>query len=82
MSQALEFKSWSRKIKGIYTNLEHIVDKTEQEIQDTIHIYKYNNGLEASIQQVKFPSFLKLTGKDKSEATLYRGNLYGAINLT
>lgn len=29
MSQALEFKSWSRKIKGIYTNLEHIVDKTE-----------------------------------------------------
>jgi len=29
----------------------------------------------------KFPSFLKLSGKDKTEATLYRGNLYGAIKI-
>jgi hypothetical protein len=57
------------------------VEKTEDEIEDTIQIYKYNNGLEASVKQNKFPSFLKLTGKDKSEATLYRGNLYGAIKL-
>lgn len=30
---------------------------------------------------IKFPSFLKLSGNDKTEATLYRGNLYGARNL-
>lgn len=30
---------------------------------------------------VKFPSFLKLSGEDKTEATHYRGNLYGARNL-
>ena len=30
---------------------------------------------------VKFPSFLKLSGEDKSEATRYRGNLYGARKL-
>ena len=30
---------------------------------------------------VKFPCFLKLTGADKTEATRYRGNLYGAKNL-
>lgn len=82
MSRALEYKSWSKKVKGIYTNLERIVEKTEEEIEDTIQIYRFNNGLEASIKQKKFPSFLKLTGKDKSEATLYRGNLYGSIKLS
>lgn len=45
MSRALEYKSWSKKVKGIYSNLERIIDKTEQEIDDTIQIYKYNNGL-------------------------------------
>ena len=30
---------------------------------------------------VKFPSFLKLSGEDKTEATQYRGNLYGARNV-
>ena len=30
---------------------------------------------------VKFPSFLKLSNEDKSEATRYRGNLYGARKL-
>lgn len=30
---------------------------------------------------MKFPSFLKLSGKDKTEATLYRANLYGAIKI-
>lgn len=32
MSRALEYKSWSKKVKGIYTNLERIVEKTEEEI--------------------------------------------------
>jgi hypothetical protein len=29
MSRALEYKSWSKKVKGIYSNLERIIDKTE-----------------------------------------------------
>lgn len=81
MNRALEYKSWSKKVKGIYSNLKRIIDKTEQEIDDTIQIYRYNNGLQASIKQMKFPSFLKLSGKDKTEATLYRANLYGAIKI-
>jgi len=81
MSRALEYKSWTKKVKGIYTNLERIIEKTEEEIDDTIQIYKYNNGLEASIKQMKFPSFLRLSGKDKTDATLYRANLYGAIKI-
>ena len=30
---------------------------------------------------MKFPSFLRLSGKDKTDATLYRSNLYGAIKI-
>lgn len=30
---------------------------------------------------MKFPSFLMLSGKDKTEATVYRANLYGAIKI-
>ncbi len=81
MNRALEYKGWSKKVKGIYSNLERIIEKTEQEIDDTIQIYRFNNGLQASIKQMKFPSFLKLSGKDKSEATLYRANLYGSIKI-
>lgn len=81
MNRALEYKGWSKKVKGIYTNLERIVEKTEEEIDDTIQIYRYNSGLEANIKQMKFPSFLRLTGKDKTDATLYRANLYGAIKI-
>ena len=66
MSAALEFKSWSRKVRGIYSNLERIVEKTEEEIDDTIQIYRYNNNLETSLKQTKFPAFMKLTGKDKT----------------
>lgn len=40
-----------------------------------------NNNIQLSTKRKKFPSFLKLSGKDKTEATLYRGNLYGAIKL-
>jgi hypothetical protein len=29
----------------------------------------------------KFPSFIKLSGEDKTYATLYRANLYGAKNI-
>lgn len=29
----------------------------------------------------KFPSFMKLSGEDKTYATLYRSNLYGAKNV-
>ena len=28
MSRALEYKAWSRKVKGIYTSLERIIEKT------------------------------------------------------
>jgi hypothetical protein len=33
------------------------------------------------VKNISFPSFLRLTGRDKREATLYRANLYGAIKL-
>ena len=66
MTDALEYKSWSKKVRGIYNNLERIVEKTEEEIDDTIQIYRYNNGLEASLKQSKFPAFMKLTGRDKT----------------
>lgn len=81
MSRALEYKSWSKKVKGIYSNIERIIQKTEEEIDDTIQIYRYNNNLEHTVKQGKFPSFLKLSGKDKTEATLYRGNLYGSLKI-
>lgn len=65
-SRALEYKAWSRKVKGIFTDLERIVEKTEEEIEDTIQIYRFNSGLEASVKARKFPAFLKLSGRDKS----------------
>jgi hypothetical protein len=29
MNRALEYKGWSKKVKGIYSNLERIIEKTE-----------------------------------------------------
>ena len=71
----------SNKVKGIYSNLKRIVEKTEEEIDESIQIRRVNNEFEAFLKKSKFPSFLKLSGKDKSEATLYRGNLYAAIKI-
>lgn len=35
-SKALQLKGWSKKVKGIYTDLQKIIEKTEEQIQDTI----------------------------------------------
>jgi hypothetical protein len=45
LSKALEYKNWTKKVKGIYSNIERIIEKTEEEIDDTIQIYRFNNGL-------------------------------------
>ena len=39
------------------------------------------NGLNKRKQAKLFPSFIKLSGEDKTYSTLYRSNLYGAKNL-
>ena len=66
LGRALEYKNWTKKVKGIYSNIERIIEKTEEEISDTIQIYRFNKGLEHVVKQGKFPSFLKLSGKDKT----------------
>ena len=78
---AISFKSESRKVKGIYSNLERIIDRAEEEIENEIQMLQSKNGLAKRNQGKLFPSFIKLSGEDKSFATLYRANLYGAKNL-
>ena len=39
------------------------------------------NGLNKRKQVKLFPSFIRLSGEDKTYTTLYRSNLYGAKNL-
>lgn len=81
MSKALLYKRESKKIKGIFSSLEKIVERAEEEVEDSMQLFRINNSLEKRMVQSKFPSFLLLTGKDKTEATLYRANLYGSIKL-
>ena len=40
------------------------------------------NGISIRNLPKKFPSFLRLSGEDKTQATLYRANLYGACKIT
>jgi hypothetical protein len=79
--KALEYKNSTRKVKGIFNDWERILSRAEDEIEEEVAIYRVNNGLEKRQRQRKFPNFLKLTDTDKTEATLYRINLYGAIKL-
>lgn len=47
-----------------------------------MQIFKTKRGLvHKANQNKKFPSFIKLSGEDKTYATLYRANLYGAKNV-
>jgi hypothetical protein len=44
-------------------------------------LFHLNNKITTSKHAKKFPSFLRLSGTDKTDATNYRTNLYGAMNL-
>ena len=58
---------------GIYTK-NFFVNDSFSEIKNEISMSKARDR--------RFPSFLRLSGKDKTQATLYRVNLYGACKIT
>lgn len=46
-----------------------------------MQLFQTKKGLSKKNNSKKFPSFIKLSGEDKTYATLYRANLYGAKNM-
>ena len=81
ISEALNFKTHSRKIKGIFFHLDKILERAEEELMNEIKLFQSKKGLSKRKYINRFPSFLKLSGEDKTSATLYRSNLYGSKNL-
>ena len=77
----MNVKSECRKVKGIFFDLSKIIDRAEEEIENEIKLYQSKIGIEKRKYVSRFPSFIKLSGSDKSFATLYRANLYGAIKI-
>ena len=69
-------------MKGIDNDLEKVISRAEDELEEEVSLYKIKNGLSQRKHFRKFPSFLKLSGQEKTTATLYRSNLYGALKIS
>lgn len=68
-------------MKGIFRDLNQIIDRAEEDIGNEVRLSKRVNGSLRMNRQKILPSFMKLSGVDKSKATFYRNNLYSARTL-
>ncbi len=80
-NRAFEMKKNLKKIKGMYNSLDEVTKQAEVEIDNEARFVKVGDDIEREKNNLRFPSFITLTGADSSEVTNYRLCLFGAIKL-